>query len=80
LLGIFSVLAKAEGEPRDLSKNGRPKEPTVLLFSSFANNIRKQFVDAPNQVTAIYNKAISDRQALAGNAKSLPRHRCYTFR
>jgi hypothetical protein len=24
---IFSVLAQAEGEPRDLSKNGRPKEP-----------------------------------------------------
>ena len=24
---IDTVLAEAEGEPRDLSKNGRPKEP-----------------------------------------------------
>ena len=28
-LWIFSVLAKAVGEPRDFSKNGRPKEPDL---------------------------------------------------
>jgi hypothetical protein len=27
------VLAKAEGEPRDLSKNGRPKEPDLNIES-----------------------------------------------